>query len=414
MQESLVANIGKSLGFSPSPAVHLLLTICLMAVICLLIQAVLVFGLGGVVKKYNRRYPKRWLEMLIESNVFGRFVLMVQGIVLNVQTKLWIPEGSRVYGFMEVFTELWIVIALMFTLFAVATLAGKIVQHTRFAYKMPVNGIVQAVKLVLLVIFSILTVSILIGSSPALILSGLGAMTAVLMLVFQDSIRGFAAGLQLAGYNMLSVGDWLEMPKYNADGDVVEIGLTTVKVQNWDRTIVTIPTYALVSDSFKNWRGMEESGGRRIKRSLCIDVESIHFLSDAEIAHLKKAQLLTDYLENKMKELGAYNSELHADMDNPVNGRRMTNIGTFRAYLDQYVRRHPQIHKGLTIMIRQLAPTAEGLPIEVYVFTSTTRWAEYEAIQADIFDHIFAILPEFNLRAYQAPTGYDMRQMAGR
>lgn len=400
-------------GFMPTTALQVTFTVGLMAAICAAIHAILLFGVWGTVKKYNKRHPKRWLSLLIESDVFTRFVIAVQGIVLNVQTKLWIPQEARIYKILLFLTELWIAVLLMLTLLAIVTLVGNIVRGMRWAQKLPLNGIIQAIKLAVILVFGILITSILVGSSPALILSGLGAMTAVLMLVFQDTIRGFAAGLQLAGYNMLAVGDWLEMPKYNADGDVVEIGLTTVKVQNWDKTIVTIPTYALVSDSFKNWRGMEETGGRRIKRSVFIDIGSIHFLSDEEIERLKKAHLLHEYLEKKVEEISAYNSELGADMTSPVNGRHLTNVGTFRAYLGNYVRNHPMIHKGLTMMVRQLAPTPEGLPIEVYVFTSTTRWVDYEAIQSDIFDHIFAVLPEFGLRAYQSPTGYDMRHMGG-
>ena len=414
MEKGFIANIMEMLGFTATPWLRIALTVGIMFAICALIQGVLVIGVWGAVKRFNQRHKRRWLALLIESNVFDRFMLMAQGVVVSVQTKLWLPPDTRVYDFLIFCTTLWITVLLMFTVFAIVNLSGKLAMGTHFAHKLPVNGIVQAVKLAISIVFGILIVSILMGSSPALILSGLGAMTAVLMLVFQDSIRGFAAGLQLSAYDMLALGDWLEMPKYNADGDVVEIGLTTVKVQNWDKTIVTIPTYALVSDSFKNWRGMEQAGGRRIKRSVNIDIESIHFLSEAEIAHLKKAQLLSGYLDEKVKELGAYNSELGADMENPVNGRRLTNVGTFRAYLEQYVRRHPKVHKGLTIMVRQLAPTAEGLPIEIYVFTSTTAWAEYEGIQSDIFDHIFAVLPEFNLRAYQSPTGYDLRSIAAR
>jgi miniconductance mechanosensitive channel len=264
------------------------------------------------------------------------------------------------------------------------------------------------------IFIGLLIVSTLIGKSPVILLSGLGAMTAVLMLVFKDPILGLVAGIQLSANNMLAVGDWLEMGRYGADGEVIDIGLTTVKVKNWDHTITTIPTYALISDSFKNWRGMSESGGRRIKRSLRLDAASVRFLNEADIHRLQKARLLDGYLNDKVQEISRYNSEQAADMTSLVNGRRLTNLGTFRAYLAAMLRQHPHIHQQMTLMVRQLESGSEGIPIEIYAFTSTTSWVEYEGIQADIFDHIFAVLPEFDLRVHQSPTGFDMRTLAGK
>ena len=238
-----------------------------------------------------------------------------------------------------------------------------------------------------------------------------GAMTAVLMLVFKDPILGLVAGIQLSANDMLKIGDWLEMPKYGADGAVTDIGLTTVKVRNWDNTITTIPTYALISDSFKNWRSMSESGGRRIKRSLNIDTGSVHFLSEEEQRRLQRNPLLHSYLNVKTQELSQHNREIAVDLASPLNGRRLTNLGTLRAYLEAYLRAHPRIHQNMTLMVRQLAPTPEGLPLEIYAFTNTTVWAEYESIQADIFDHILAVIDEFGLRVHQTPTGNDLRGM---
>jgi miniconductance mechanosensitive channel len=210
---------------------------------------------------------------------------------------------------------------------------------------------------------------------------------------------------------MLSVGDWLEMPKYGADGDVIDIGLTTVKVQNWDRTITTIPTYALISDSFKNWRGMQESGGRRIMRSIRIDVASVAFLSEEDIVRLRKTKLLTDYIERKLAEIDKANAEERADLSCPANGRRLTNLGTFRAYLNAYLKAHPGIHQAMILMVRQLEPDAHGLPIQVYAFSNDTRWVNYESIQADIFDHVLAVVPEFGLRVHQMPSGQDLQAL---
>lgn len=261
------------------------------------------------------------------------------------------------------------------------------------------------------ILIGIMIVSLLMGKSPLLLLSGLGAMTAVLMLVFKDPILGLVAGIQLSANDMLKIGDWLEMPKYGADGAVTDIGLTTVKVRNWDNTVTTIPTYALISDSFKNWRSMSESGGRRIKRSLNIDTGSVHFLSEEEQRRLQRNPLLHSYLNVKTQELSQHNQEIAVDLASPLNGRRLTNLGTLRAYLEAYLRAHPRIHQNMTLMVRQLAPTPEGLPLEIYAFTNTTVWAEYESIQADIFDHILAVIDEFGLRVHQTPTGNDLRGM---
>lgn len=264
-------------------------------------------------------------------------------------------------------------------------------------------------KLIAAVLIGIMIVSLLMGKSPLLLLSGLGAMTAVLMLVFKDPILGLVAGIQLSANDMLKIGDWLEMPKYGADGAVTDIGLTTVKVRNWDNTVTTIPTYALISDSFKNWRSMSESGGRRIKRSINIDTTSVHFLSEQEEQRLNRNPLLQHYLNNKTEELQQYNQQAQVDLSSPLNGRRLTNLGTLRAYLEAYLRAHPHIHQHMTLMVRQLAPTPEGLPLEIYAFTNTTVWAQYESIQSDIFDHIYAVIEEFDLRIHQTPTGNDMR-----
>jgi miniconductance mechanosensitive channel len=261
---------------------------------------------------------------------------------------------------------------------------------------------------VLSIAVGVFALSITLDKSPWVFLSGLGAMTAVVLLIFKDAILGLVAGIQLSANDMVRPGDWIEMSKYGADGDVMEVTLTTVKVRNWDKTITTIPTYALISDSFRNWRGMTMSGGRRIKRSVWIDVNSIRFCSPEMIEKFERIALLKEYVRSKREELEKYNREQGVDDASPVNGRRMTNVGTFRAYLVQYLRHHPQVHQQLTLLVRQLQPTEKGLPIEVYVFSSDQRWVEYEAIQADIFDHILAVLPEFGLRPFQSPSGADI------
>jgi miniconductance mechanosensitive channel len=242
-------------------------------------------------------------------------------------------------------------------------------------------------------------------------LSGLGALTAVLLLVFKDTILGFVAGIQLSANKMVAVGDWIEMPKYGADGDVIDVALTTVKVQNFDKTITTIPAYALISDSFKNWRGMFQSGGRRIKRAVHIDMQTVMFCNEEMLARFAKIQYISEYIQRKKEELEKHNAKHQVDNSNLVNGRRMTNVGTFRAYVTEYLKNHPKIHRELTFLVRQLAPGESGLPIEIYVFTNDTEWAHYEAIQADIFDHILAVLPEFDLRVFQNPSGMDFHAL---
>jgi miniconductance mechanosensitive channel len=236
-------------------------------------------------------------------------------------------------------------------------------------------------------------------------------MTAVLLLIFKDAILGLVAGIQLTANKMIAVGDWIEMPKYGADGDVLDLTLTTVKVQNWDKTITTIPTYALISDAFKNWRGMQESGGRRIKRSIAIDMNSIKFCDEEMLERFRKIQYISEHIERKRKELQEHNRLLKVDDSSLANGRRLTNVGTFRAYIQAYLKNHPAIHQNMTFLVRQLAPSDHGLPIEIYVFSSDTAWVTYEAIQADIFDHLLAVLPEFDLRVFQSPAGHDFQQL---
>ena len=275
-----------------------------------------------------------------------------------------------------------------------------------------VRGYVQVGKILLYGIAAILMVAAVLDRSPMILLSGLGAMAAVLILVFQDTLLSLVAGIQISSTDMVRVGDWIEMPSQNADGDVIEIALHTVKVQNWDKTVTTIPIRKLVTDSFKNWRGMQESGGRRIKRAIFLDQTSIRFLKQDDYEKLASFGHLETYLEKKRAELAEWNAKLGERANVPANTRRSTNIGTLRAYLENYLRSHPGIHQAMTIMVRQLPPGPEGLPLEIYCFTNTTAWAAYEGIQADIFDHILSILPEFDLRVFQNPSGQDIRELS--
>lgn len=363
-------------------------------------------------KKANNVSAPGWKQALTQHNLFNRLAFMLQGIILNIQVVLWLPPQSETREALVICSQVWIMIFALLVLFSLLDILLAVSSHSKVANQLPLRGIFQSLKLIATIVIGIMVVSLLIGKSPLILISGLGAMTAVLMLVFRDPIMGLVAGIQLSANNMLLLGDWLEMPKYGADGAVIDISLTTVKVKNWDNTITTIPTYALISDSFKNWRAMSESGGRRIKRSVNIDTTSVHFLTEDEQQRLLHSRLLSRYIAQKTDELQQYNARNDIDLSSPLNGRRLTNLGTFRAYLQAYLQAHPGIHKGMTLMVRQLEPTPEGLPLEIYAFTNTTAWVEYESIQADIFDHIFAIMPEFDLRVHQTPTGYDMQALA--
>jgi len=286
---------------------------------------------------------------------------------------------------------------------AALSLANEIYQRRPDAANKPIKGYIQVGKLIVYGACAILIVAALMDRSPLILLSGLGAMAAVLMLVFKDTILSLVASVQIGSNDMIRIGDWIEMPQLNADGDVVDIALHTVKVQNWDKTITTIPTHRLISESFKNWRGMSESGGRRIKRSLMLDQNSVRFLNDDQIAELRRFSLLRSYLDGKLDEIAAANRRVKA----PINARRLTNVGTFRAYVLAYLQNRDDISGKMTLLVRQLEPSENGLPLEIYCFTTTTAWGEYEGIQADIFDHLLAILPTFGLRLFQRPTGLD-------
>ncbi|MDO5290237.1 MAG: mechanosensitive ion channel [Pseudomonadota bacterium] len=280
-----------------------------------------------------------------------------------------------------------------------------------------IKAYVQLGQIVVAVAAVVIMIAALADKSPLIVLSGFGAMSAVLMLIFQDTIKSFTAGLQIESNDMLRVGDWIEMPQAGADGDVIDIALNTVKVQNWDKTIVTIPTWKLMSESFRNWRGMSESGGRRIKRTLMIDTGSVHFLSDEQIGRLGQIALIADYVQGKSEAVQHTRRQRASELGEalasvPANQRRLTNLGTFRAYALAYLRAHPGIHQQMTLMVRMMQPTPEGVPMELYCFTNDTGWVAYEGIQADIFDHLLAILPEFGLRAFQVPGGSDMAALA--
>ncbi|AOE49409.1 mechanosensitive ion channel family protein [Kangiella sediminilitoris] len=399
-------------GYEFSDITALLSVLGLILVISIAIHFIFHRIVLRFVERMAKNSRRRWRKAFFERKLFSRIAFLLQGVIIYIQASLWLKPDTAVLEWIQTVTILWVLLYVLLTVFSVLDALLDMSRGESSLKGLPLRGLFQSVKIIASVIITILAVSTLIGKSPLIILSGLGAMTAVIMLVFKDPIMGLVAGIQLSANDMLEVGDWLEMPSYGADGDVIEIALTTVKVRNWDQTITTIPTYALISDSFKNWRGMEKSGGRRIMRQVFIDATCVGFLSEDDITRLKKSKVLASYLQQKQQEISDYNQKNDLDLSLSVNGRRMTNLGTFRAYLLHYLQNREDIRQDMTLLVRQGQSSSKGIPIEVYAFTATTKWAEYENIQSDIFDHIFAILPEFGLRLHQSPTGHDFSSLA--
>jgi miniconductance mechanosensitive channel len=350
-------------------------------------------------------------RQLFERNIIARLANVVPALVISygISSVPNLPEELTIV--ISNVCNAFVVLTIGRAMSGALTVVNALYERQPDAHEKPIKGYIQVVKIAIYAVATILIVAALIDRSPIILLSGLGAMAAVLMLVFQDTLLSLVASVQITSNDIIRVGDWVEMPNLNVDGDVTDIALHTVKVQNWDKTISTIPTKRFISDPFKNWRGMQESGGRRIKRSLMLDQNSVHFLSKDEQEKLHRFRLLKDYLNNKQQEIDDWNQKLKDEGKEPVNTRRISNIGTFRAYVLQYLKNHPRIHQEMTMMVRQLNPTADGLPLEVYCFTATTEWVAYEGIQSDIFDHLISILPEFGLRVFQHPSGVDMREM---
>ncbi len=353
----------------------------------------------------------QWDDKLVQRNLFHRLSHLAPIIVISFfLPQIWVGHPTAV-GLIDAFSQIYIMLVVLLVVQALLDAFHDVYRTFEWSKQVPIYSFIQAIKLIVYMVGGVFIVAKLMGKDPSVIFGSLGALTAVLMLVFKDSILGFAAGIHLTTNKMLSLGDWLEMPKYGADGDVIEIGLTTVKVQNFDKTITTIPTYTLISDAFKNWRGMSESPGRRIKRSILIDLHSIRFCDEALLESLASIQAISGYIREKQKEVQAFNQQLvTGGSDHPANGRRLTNIGTFRAYLVAFLRQHPLINQEMTLLVRQLEPTPRGLPLQIYVFSSDKRWVEYEGIVSDLFDHILSVMKEFDLRAYQEPSGLDFHQ----
>lgn len=372
-----------------------------------LAKRVIVRAVTAVVRRTN----VQWDDALVDAGVFTRLSHLVPALVIRAFGNGVLGDSPAAERWLENFVTIYLLVIVLGVFSAVLDAGRKILEQSKVGVRMPLKGFVQAVKLAGVVIVGIFILSVVFGKTPVYFLSSLGALTAVMLLIFKDAILGFVAGIQISVNQLVQVGDWIEVPKAGADGDVIDVSLTTVKVRNWDKTITTVPTYSLISDSFINWRGMQESGGRRIKRALYLDMQTVRFADEAMLARWRKIDLLRPYLEEKAAELAADAATITTDAGVPGNRRSLTNLGTFRAYIAAYLHAHPKINQEMTFLVRHLDPTERGLPIEIYVFSADKVWANYEAIQADIFDHLLAMVPEFDLRIFQSPGGYDLQKL---
>lgn len=359
--------------------------------------------------KFVKRTPAKWDDLLLDQNIFSNISHIIPAIVVRYLAPSIFRDFDNLLPFIVKMTDAYLIIVGTMILVSLLKIAELLFSSQPSLKDKPLASYFQLIRIILYIGTGILILSILIGKSPLYFLSAFGAMTAVLLLVFKDTILGLVASVQISSNDMVRVGDWVEMPKFNADGDVVAINLNTVKVQNWDKTITTIPTYYFISDSFKNWRGMVESGGRRIKRAIFINSQTIRFVDPETREQYKKYYLISDYIEERQKEIEQFNEDNKVDTSILINGRRMTNLGVFRKYVESYLKSHPQIRQDMTVMVRQLAIEDRGVPLEIYCFTNTTAWVAYESIQADIFDHLLSSTAFFGLEIFQQPTGKDFK-----
>lgn len=403
--------VGIGISNDVAEVVNLLLIFLAMGIAAFIVNFITKSIILSVVSKVVKRSKTDWDDILLRRKFFHKIAHLAPAIAIYYLVD-WTLEGYPVWiNVMMILANSYIVLNIIWIFNSFLNGVNDIYNSRPTSAGKSIKSYIQVVQIIAYLVGAILIISILIDKSPGYLLGGLGAFAAILILVFQDSIKGLVAGIQLSGNDMVRVGDWISMPSHNADGNVTEITLNTVKVQNWDKTIATIPTYELVAKSFSNWRGMEESGGRRIRRSINIDMKSVKFCSPEMIKKFEKFHSISDYIKKKVVEVEEYNLSVSADPKITVNGRRLTNLGVFRVYLENYLSSNPDINLEMTFLIRQLQPTETGIPIEIYVFSKIQSWVEYEAIQSDIFDHLLAIIPEFELDVFQNPSGSDFKKI---
>ncbi|MGO4906392.1 mechanosensitive ion channel family protein [Flavobacterium sp. W20_MBD1_R3] len=352
-----------------------------------------------------------WDDILIDKRVFEQISYLVPAFIVVLISPYIFGDFPILIGYVIILTNIFIIMVLIRVAITLLSVFDEVLSQTIILKDKPITSYVQVLKIIVYFIGGILVLSLILGKSPFYFLGAMGAMTAILLLIFKDTILGFVASIQMSVYDMVRVGDWISMPKYDADGDVMSINLNTVKVQNWDQTITSIPTYAFITDSFKNWRGMNDSGGRRIKRAIYLKVSSFQFCDEEMLSQFKKYKLIQDYITKTGNDVQKFNAEISDSEIVSVNTRRLTNIGVFRIYAEKYITAHPDINKDMIIMVRQLESTSKGLPLEIYCFSSEKEWLKYENIISDIFDHLFTITSEFELEVFEEPTGNDFRNM---
>lgn len=385
-------------------------TISNIVLICVALIAILVIKfltdkiILNIVKEIVRKNKYKIDDIFLKNKVFSRATHFIPIIVAYIL----IPSFSKSYQvILDHIIYIYLIIAIVLVLDSILSSINAIYNTYTTNRNRPIKAFIEVIKIIVFLVGLILIVSNLIDRSPVIILSGLGAVVAILTIVFKDSLLGFVAGIQISGNDLVRIGDWIEMPKYNADGKVKDISLNIIKVENFDQTVTTLPSYALISESFKNWRSMESSGARRIKRSIYIDISSIKFCTPKMIENYKKINLISDYIIKKQIEIEQYNNLKRLKTVDTINGRGLTNIGTFRYYIEQYIKKNSKIRHDMTQVVRQLEPSEYGLPLEIYAFANDTNWEVYEDIQSDIFDHIISIAPVFDLRLFQNPTSFN-------
>lgn len=398
------------LGESLAGVIHIAFFIVAVLILLWLADFVTNRILLTVLTRIARRTKNTWDDVMMEKRLFARLAHLVPAIIVYNLVPALIPEYEVLGNLIRSLAVVYAIIILLRSLDAVLDIIYHIYQDFEISNARPIKGYIQIAQIIAYCVAIIWIIAVIIQKDPINLFLGLGAFAAVLVLIFKDTILGFVGSIQLSANDMVRPGDWITMPKYGADGDVLEITLTTVKVRNFDKTITTIPTYSLVSDAFQNWRGMEESEGRRIKRSINLDMTSVRFCDEEMLERFKRFRLIRNYIITKQEELDTFNSERNLDPSIPVNVRKQTNLGVFRAYLEAYLHDHPLINDEMTFLVRQLQPSDNGLPMEIYVFSRLKEWNKYESLQADIFDHILAVIPMFDLRVFQEPSGNDMRE----
>ena len=402
-----------ALGFNEFYAdiTRIILLLILMVFLSWVADVIMKRFIVALLNRFLKKTKTKYDDYLVERKVFHKLSHLAPALVVLVSIGIIFNDFPALSSFLTNVDLVFMLFIFISSLSSFFKAVDDVYNTFDFARERPIKGYIQVLQIIIYSLAVIASVSILFNINLTAIFAGMGAMAAVILLIFKDTILGLVAGVQLTANNMVKIGDWISMPSQNADGIVQEITLNTVKVQNWDKTITTIPTYALVANSFSNWRGMEESGGRRIKRHVSIDMQSVKFCDEKMLARFRKIAYLKEYIDKKQKELEEYNKKNNFDDSVPVNGRRMTNLGVFRKYLEEYLRHHPKINLSMTFLVRHLQPNEKGLPIEIYVFSKDQAWANYEGIQADIFDHILAVIPEFELSVFQFPTGRDLKKL---